>query len=283
MAVARSDEGSGNLTRRRTIRKPTDTPVPRPSTRQSDRLRRRRHRLDRVTPPAAGRSVSPADAEAVRPRRARRHRRAHRHEPRPAHRGRRSPADRTRRDRPRLRHARSAARRLRLPAQRRPQLPGLAGRHLRLSQPDSPARSAHRPGRRRADPPAHRGAGKLRPDAGRGGQRPSAGREIAADRLRGPDAAASQPAARPGNHRRRDAHARHRSGDADRHGPARPDRVAAARRQDRAAAKDRPGHQEEPSRMLPDRPADRRAAGRSDRHGPHRGRSRRRSGGQHVR
>ncbi|HWG43636.1 MAG TPA: transcription termination factor Rho [Gemmataceae bacterium] len=28
MAVARSDEGSGNLTRRRTVRKPTDTPVP---------------------------------------------------------------------------------------------------------------------------------------------------------------------------------------------------------------------------------------------------------------
>ena len=54
------------------------------------------------------------------------HRRAHRHEPRPAHRRHRSPADRARRDRPRLRHARSPARRLRLPAQRRPQLPGLA-------------------------------------------------------------------------------------------------------------------------------------------------------------
>ena len=30
MAVARSDDGSGNLTRRRTVRKPTDTPVPTP-------------------------------------------------------------------------------------------------------------------------------------------------------------------------------------------------------------------------------------------------------------
>ena len=34
----------------------------------------------------------------------------------------------------------------------------------------------HRPGRRRADPPADRGPGKLRPDAGRAGQRPSARR-----------------------------------------------------------------------------------------------------------
>ncbi len=76
--------------------------------------------------------------------------------------------------RPRLRHARSAARRLRLPPQRRPQLPRLPGRHLRLAEPDSPPRPAHRPGRRRADPPADRGPGQLRPDAGRAGQRPAA-------------------------------------------------------------------------------------------------------------
>ena len=39
------------------------------------------------------------------------------------------------------------------------------------------------------------------------------------------------------------ADARHRPGDADRQGPARPDRVAAAGRQDGAAAEDRPGDQ----------------------------------------
>ena len=70
-----------------------------------------------------------------------------------------------------------------------------------------------------------------------------AGGEGPADRLRGPDAAAPQPAAGAGNHGRGAADARHRPGDADRQGPARPDRVAAAGRQDGAAAEDRPGHQ----------------------------------------
>ena len=60
--------------------------------------------------------------------------------------------------------------------------------------------------------------------------------------------------------------ARHRPGHADRQGPARADRRAAAHRQDGAAAEHRARHHRQPSGMLPDRPADRRAAGRSDRH-----------------
>ena len=133
----------------------------------------------------------------------RRHRRTHRHEPRPAHRRRRPPADRTRRNRSRLRHPRSPARRLRLPPQRRPQLSGLAGRHLRLAQPDPPPRPAHRPGRRRADPPADRGPGQLRPDAGRDWSTAMPPEEkVRPTDVRGPDAAASEQAAGAGNHRR---------------------------------------------------------------------------------
>ena len=44
--------------------------------------------------------------------------------------------------------------------------------------------------------------------------------------------------------------------------------VAAARRQNRDAAKHRAGDRGQPSRSLPDRPVDRRAAGGSHRHGP---------------
>ena len=54
-----------------------------------------------------------------------------------------------------------------------------------------------RPGRRRADPPADRGPGQLRPDAGRAGQRPAPRTSaIVADDLRRPDAAAPEPPAR---------------------------------------------------------------------------------------
>ena len=60
--------------------------------------------------------------------------------------------------------------------------------------------------------------------------------------------------------------ARHGPDDADRQGPARPDRRAAAHRQDDAAAEHRAVGREEPSRGLPDRAAHRRAAGRSHRH-----------------
>ena len=58
----------------------------------------------------------------------------------------------------------------------------------------------------------------------------------------------------------------HGPDDADRQGPARPDRRAAAHRQDDAAAEHRAVGRQEPSRGLPDRPADRRAARGSHRH-----------------
>ena len=58
----------------------------------------------------------------------------------------------------------------------------------------------------------------------------------------------------------------HGSGGADRQRPARPDRRAAAHRQDRAAAEHRAVDRDQPSRVLPDRAADRRAARRSHRH-----------------
>ena len=68
----------------------------------------------------------------------------------------------------------------------------------------------------------------------------------------------------------------HRSRRAARQGPARADRGAAAHRQDRAAAEHRPLDHRQSSRVLPDRAADRRAAGGSHRHaalGEGRGRS----------
>ena len=60
--------------------------------------------------------------------------------------------------------------------------------------------------------------------------------------------------------------ARHRYRFTAGHGPARADRRAAARRQDGAAAEHRQGDHRQPSRDLPDRAADRRAARGSDRH-----------------
>ncbi len=75
-------------------------------------------------------------------------------------------------------------------------------------------------------------------------------------------------------------HADRGSGHADRQGPAHADRRSAAHRQDGPAAEDRQRHHQEPSRGGADRSADRRAAGRSDRHGAqHQGRGRQ----QHLR
>ena len=76
-----------------------------------------------------------------------------------------------------------------------------------------------------------------------------------------------EPAVPAGDDRRRDLHARHGPDHADRQGPARADRRPAAHRQDDPAAEDRQQHHQEPSRGDPDRPAHRRAAGGSDRHG----------------
>ena len=89
------------------------------------------------------------------------------------------------------------------------------------------------------------------------------------DQLRQPDAALSRRAAEDGargSDQEGPLAARHRHRRADRQGPARADRVAAAHRQDRAAAEHRARHRRQPSRVLPDRAADRRAAGGSHRH-----------------
>ena len=71
-------------------------------------------------------------------------------------------------------------------------------------------------------------------------------------------------------------HADRGPGHADRQGPAHADRRPAAHRQDGAAAEDRQlASSQEPPRGATHRPADRRAAGRSDRHGAqHQGRGR---------
>ena len=71
----------------------------------------------------------------------------------------------------------------------------------------------------------------------------------------------------PGDRPDRDQHARHGPGDADRQGPARPDRRPAAHRQDHPAAEDRQQRPAQPSRVLRHRAADRRAARGSDRDG----------------
>ena len=75
-------------------------------------------------------------------------------------------------------------------------------------------------------------------------------------------AGADPPRGRP----REPVDARHGPDDAARQGPARPDRRAAAHRQDHAAAGDRQRDHHQSPRGLPDRAADRRAAGRSHRH-----------------
>ena len=88
--------------------------------------------------------------------------------------------------------------------------------------------------------------------------------------LRQPDAALPRPAPAPRD-RRPDAKRfflpRHRHRHPHRHGPARPHRGAAAHRQDGVVAEHRPIGHRQPSRVLPHRAADRRAARGGDRHG----------------
>ena len=117
-------------------------------------------------------------------------------------------------------------------------LPG-PGRHLRLAVADPQVRSADRRHGLRADPSAEGRRALLRADQGRGGQlrgaRPGARQAV----LREPDAALSAGAAAARDDRREPRRARHGPDDADRQGPARPDRRAAAHRQDDAAAEHR--------------------------------------------
>ena len=176
------------------------------------------------------------------------------------------------------RRARSAARRLRVPARARLQLPARPRRHLRLALADSQVRSADRRHRLGPDSAAEGRRALLRADQGRSGQLRGAGSGARQAVLREPDAALSAGAHQARDRDRQPVGARHGSDDADRQGAARPDRRAAAHRQDDAAAEHRAVGGEESSRGLPDRPAHRRAARRSHRHaalGRRRGRSRR--------
>ncbi len=169
----------------------------------------------------------------------------------------------------RRRRRRGALRRLRLPALAGSQLPAGPGRHLRLALADPPLRPAHRRHRRRPDPLAEGRRALLRAAQGQHDQFRGPREGAPQGQLRQPDAALSRRAAQDGargSDQEGPLAARHRHRGADRQGPARADRVAAAHRQDRAAAEHRARHHGQSSGMLPDRAADRRAAGGSHRH-----------------
>ncbi len=156
--------------------------------------------------------------------------------------------------------ARSAARRLRLPARPRLQLPGRPRRHLRLPFANPQVRPAHRRHHLRADSIAEGRRTLLRADQGRGDQLRAARPRQGARVLREPDAALSRGAHPPRSRPREPVDARDGPDDAARQGPARPDRRAAAHRQDHAAAGDCQCDHHQSPRGLPDRAADRRAA-----------------------
>ena len=141
------------------------------------------------------------------------------------------------------------ARRLRLPARARLQLPAGPRRHLRLALADPPLQPAHR---------RHgRAARSGRPRSASATSRCSRSRrinceapEVAArqDPLRQPDAALPEREAQPRARAQELLDAHHRPALPDRQGPALPDRLAAARRQDGAAAEHRQRHHRQPSR-----------------------------------
>ena len=85
--------------------------------------------------------------------------------------------------------ARSPARRLRLPALARHELPRRHRRHLHLAVADPPLQPAHRRHDRGRDPHAQGRRALLRAGQGRQGQRRAAGEREAQDPLREPDAA----------------------------------------------------------------------------------------------
>ena len=99
--------------------------------------------------------------------------------------------------------ARVPARRLRLPARARVQLPAGPGRHLRLALADPQVRPAHRRHGLGPDPAAQGRGALLRPDQGRGGQLRAPRRRAREDLLRQPDAAlpaGPHPARDPDEH-----------------------------------------------------------------------------------
>jgi hypothetical protein len=104
----------------------------------------------------------------------------------------------------------------------------------------SAVRSAHRRHHLRPDPPAQGRRALLRAHQGRRHQLRAARGSPQQDLLRQPDAALSQRAAQAGNRQGELLRPRDGPADAHRQGPARPDRRAAAHRQDDAAAEASP-------------------------------------------
>ena len=131
--------------------------------------------------------------------------------------------------------------------------------------PDPAIRPAHRRHGRRPDPRPQGGRALFRAAQGQHDQFRGSGEDPPQGPFRQPDAALPERALQARD-RRSDAQgllaAHHRHRVADRQGPARPDRGAAAHRQDRAAAEHRAVDHHQPSRMLPHRAAHRRAARR---------------------
>ena len=164
-------------------------------------------------------------------------------------------------------NAGNSARWVRLPAQPGLSLSFVPRRYLRFAQPDSPLRLAHRGDRFGPDPPAEGKRALFRPAARRGDQLSRPEPAFRESFLRRSHAAASRSADRAGNHARGSQHARDRSDRADRVRAARVDRQPAAGRQNDPAAKDGQGRAHQLSGELRDHAVDRRAAGRSDRHG----------------
>ena len=112
------------------------------------------------------------------------------------------------------RRPRGAARRLRLPARARLQLPARPGRHLRVALADSQVRSADRRHGLRPDSAAEGRRALLRADQGRGGQLRSARSGARQAVLREPDAALSAGAHQARDRDRQPVGARHGPDDA---------------------------------------------------------------------
>ena len=117
-------------------------------------------------------------------------------------------------------------------------LPG-PGRHLRVAVADPQVRPADRRHGVRPDPAAEGRGAVLRADQGRGGQLRAAGAGARQAVLREPHAALPAGACASSRRSPTTCRPRHGPDDADRQGAARPDRRAAAHRQDDAAAEHR--------------------------------------------
>ena len=154
----------------------------------------------------------------------------------------------------------TAARRLRVPALARLQLPAGPRRHLRVVLADPPVRPAYGRYRVRPDPSAAGRGALFLAGQGRGGELRAAGPRAREDLLREPDAAVPRPGRPSRDDQRQSVGARDGSDDAARKGPAGPHRVAPADGQDDAPAEHGPLNRRKPPRGRADRAADRRAA-----------------------